>query len=44
MFYLHVYVSAPASLTPCRANKTFIKLTEGFEWHLYAKKLCLVGK
>lgn len=39
MFYLHVDVSAPASLTPCHANKTFIELTEGFEKHLFAKKL-----
>lgn len=44
MFYLHVDGSTPASLTLCNANKTFIKLTEGFEERLFAKNLCAVGK
>lgn len=39
MFYVHVDVSAPGPLTPCHANKTFIKLTERTEYHLFAKKL-----
>lgn len=40
MFYVHVDVSAPAPLTPCHTNKTFIKLTEKIEYHLFARKLC----
>lgn len=40
MFYVHVDVSAPAPLTPCHTNKTFIKLTEKIECHLFARKLC----
>lgn len=40
MFYAHVDVSAPAPLTPCHANKTFIKLVERIEYNLYAEKLC----
>lgn len=44
MFCLHADGSTPASLTPCSANKTFIKLTEGFEERLFVKNLCAVGK